>query len=99
MSIPQVETRYLWIQNRLFDLHYSANLLTNEASTVEDAAPRVEKWKAEIESLKAEMEGCETLSEAGREPGKSYWTFPPPAPAAPTGACAEPRPDFAPSPS
>jgi Protein of unknown function (DUF1553)/Protein of unknown function (DUF1549)/Planctomycete cytochrome C len=52
---PKVEQRYLWIQNRLFDLHYSANLLTNEASTVEGAAPRVEKWKAEIESLKGEM--------------------------------------------
>jgi hypothetical protein len=53
---PEIEKRYLWIQNRLFDLHYSANLLTNEASTVEGAEPRVEKWKAEIASLRAEME-------------------------------------------
>src|SRR5205823_8029296 len=43
---PQVEARFLWIQRRLFDLKYSADLLTNEASTVEDSAPRVAKWKA-----------------------------------------------------
>jgi hypothetical protein len=52
---PKTEERYLWIQNRLFDLHYSANLLSNEASTVEGAAERVATWKAEIESLKKEM--------------------------------------------
>ncbi len=51
---PQVETRYAWLQNRLFDLAYSVNLLTNEASTVVDSASRVAKWKAEIESLKQE---------------------------------------------
>jgi hypothetical protein len=53
---PKVEQRYAWLQNRLFDLRYLANLLTNEASTVVDSAPRVEKWKAEIESLKKESE-------------------------------------------
>ena len=58
---PQIEKRYLWIQNRLFDLRYSANLLTNEASTVDGAAPRVAKWKAEIASLKAEMESLRDL--------------------------------------
>jgi len=42
---PKVEIRYLWMQDRLFDLAYSANLLTGEASTVENAAPRVAKWK------------------------------------------------------
>lgn len=51
---PQVEMRYAWLQNRLFDLAYSVNLLTNEASTVVDSASRVVKWKAEIESLKQE---------------------------------------------
>jgi hypothetical protein len=53
---PKTEQRFLWIENRLFDLHYSANLLTNEASTVVGAAERVARWKAEIESLKAEMQ-------------------------------------------
>ena len=56
---PQVEARYMWVQNRLFDLSYSANLLTNEASTVEDAAPACAKWKAEIESLRDEDEALE----------------------------------------
>lgn len=51
---PQVEMRYAWLQNRLFDLAYSVNLLTNEASTVVDSASRVAKWKAEIEALKQE---------------------------------------------
>ena len=56
---PAVESRYLWIQNRLTDLKYSANLLTNEASTVVGSAERVAKWKAEIESLKEEVAGLQ----------------------------------------
>jgi hypothetical protein len=51
---PQVEMRFAWLQNRLFDLAYSVNLLTNEASTVLDSASRVAAWKAEIEALKQE---------------------------------------------
>jgi hypothetical protein len=50
----QVERRFAWLQNRLFDLAYSVNLLTNEASTVVDSASRVATWKAEIETLKLE---------------------------------------------
>jgi hypothetical protein len=52
---PKVEQRYLWAQNRLFDLRYAANLLTGEASTVVGSEARVAKWKAEIEALKTEM--------------------------------------------
>jgi hypothetical protein len=51
---PQVELRYAWLQNRLFDLAYSVNLLTNEASTVVDSAARVARWKAEIEAIRLE---------------------------------------------
>ncbi len=51
---PEVELRYAWLQNRLFDLAYSVNLLTNEASTVVDSAARVARWKAEIEALRQE---------------------------------------------
>ncbi|MGI8992171.1 MAG: PSD1 and planctomycete cytochrome C domain-containing protein [Bryobacteraceae bacterium] len=51
---PEVERRYLWLQRRLTDLRYSANILTNEASTVVGSEQRVDKWKAEIETLKAE---------------------------------------------
>ena len=77
---PKIETRYLWMQNRLFDLRYSADLLTNEASTVVDSAPRVAKWKAEIESSQNRgarlgasviQNWCESLAK--------YWTFTPPA--------------------
>jgi hypothetical protein len=56
---PQVETRFAWLQNRLFDLAYSVNLLTTEASTVVDSASRVAVWKAEIETLKQESLGLQ----------------------------------------
>jgi hypothetical protein len=56
---PQVEVRFAWLQNRLFDLAYSVNLLTNEASTVVDSASRVAAWKAEIETLKHEALGLQ----------------------------------------
>jgi hypothetical protein len=80
---PEVETRYLWIQNRLFDLHYSANLLTNEASTVEGAEPRVEKWKAEIASLKAEMEALRARYPKLAESVEKYYAVAPKPPAEP----------------
>ncbi|MEO5951621.1 MAG: DUF1549 and DUF1553 domain-containing protein, partial [Chloroflexia bacterium] len=54
---PAVEERFQWLQRRLFDLAYSRNLLTGEASTVVGAEARVAKWKHEIAQLKAEAEG------------------------------------------
>ncbi len=72
---PKIETRYLWMQNRLFDLHYAADLLTDEASTVVDSAPRVAKWKAEIEALKAEAEGWRARYPKLVESLAKYWTF------------------------
>ncbi len=74
---PKTEQRYLWIQNRLFDLHYSANLLITEESTVEGAASRVAKWRAEMDSLQAEMEAM-----AGRYPQlaaslRKFYNLPP----------------------
>jgi hypothetical protein len=83
---PEVERRYLYIQNRLFDLRYSANLLTNEASTVDGAAARVEKWKAEIQALKAEMEEIGKTYPQLEKSLEKFWTEPvrraprPPAP-------------------
>jgi uncharacterized protein DUF1553/uncharacterized protein DUF1549/cytochrome c len=80
---PKTEQRYLWIQNRLFDLHYSVDLLTEEASTVEGAAPRVAKWKAEIASLKSEMNGiAERYPELG-ESLEKYYVLPNPPKATP----------------
>ncbi len=99
---PEVEQRYLWIQNRLFDLHYSADLLIEEESTVEGAAPRVEKWKAEIASLKAEMEGLRQRYPALAESLEKYYKLPPkpsPAPLAKeTPATATAAPPATPAP-
>ena len=53
---PKVEARFMWVQNRLFELAYSVSLLTGEASTVVGAEARVAKWKVEIQGLKTEME-------------------------------------------
>ncbi len=92
----KIENRYLWMQNRLFDLHYSANLLTGEASTVENAAPRVARWKAEIEALKTETKELEERYPKLVKSLEKYWTFPPPKPpvdpdAKPAVAAAERR--------
>jgi len=77
---PAIETRYLWLQNRLFDLRYSANLLTNEASTVVGSEARVAKWKAEIEELKIEGLALEAKYPKLTESIKKYWTFLPAQP-------------------
>ena len=79
---PKIENRYLWMQNRLFDLHYSADLLTGEASTVENAAPRVARWKAEIETLETEIKEWQEQYPKLVKSLEKYWTFPPPKPPA-----------------
>jgi hypothetical protein len=99
---PAVEQRFLWVQRRLQDLRYSADLLTNEASTVVDSAPRVARWKAEIESLRIEMEGLREKYPQLVQQIERFWTFAPrgrggaqrpvPAPAAPAAAGAAPVP-------
>lgn len=73
---PKVEQRYLWVENRLFDLRYAANLLTGEASTVVGAEERVAKWKAEIESLKKEMMGLQDQYPLLVKNLEKYWTLP-----------------------
>jgi len=75
---PKIETRYMWVRNRLFDLRYSANLLTNEASTVENSAPRVAKWQAEIDSLKTEIEALRDAHPLLVSSLERFWTPPPP---------------------
>ena len=87
---PKVEQRFLWIENRLFDLHYSANLLINEASTVEGAAARVEKWKAEIASLQAEMAKIGEQYPQLADAVKKYYVLATPKPPKPPG---DPKPD------
>jgi Protein of unknown function (DUF1553)/Protein of unknown function (DUF1549)/Planctomycete cytochrome C len=89
---PKVEARYEWIVNRLFDLRYSADLLTNEASTVEGAEERVVKWRREIESLKKEMEALRPRYPKLVQHVERFWTPPPPRgdpPAAPASAAKD----------
>jgi hypothetical protein len=81
------EQRYLWLRNRLFDLHYLIKLLTDQPTTVTGAAERVEKWKVEFEALKQEA-----LSFADRYPKlteslEKYWKKEEPEP---KGANAQP---------
>jgi hypothetical protein len=80
---PAVEARYLWVQRRLIDLRYSANLLTNEASTVVGSEQRVARWKAEIETLRAEMVGLRSRYPALVASLERYWTPPEPRGAGP----------------
>ena len=87
---PQTEQRYLWAQNQLFDLRYSVNLLTNEASTVVSSERRVEKWKAEIESLKTEIEAWRDRYPKLVESLEKYWT--PPQRSGGRGAPTAPEP-------
>jgi hypothetical protein len=83
---PKVEQRYLWAQNRLFDLRYAANLLTNEASTVVGSEARVAKWTAEIETLKTEMMAMQQQYPALVKSLEKYWRPPQRRPAAPAKA-------------
>ncbi len=83
---PKVEERYMWVQQRLTDLHYSANLLTGEASTVEGSAERVAKWKAEIETLKAEMLQLNDKYPQLVKSLEKNWTFTPRRPPMPAAA-------------
>lgn len=80
---PAVEARYLWVQRRLIDLRYSANLLTNEASTVVGSEQRVAKWKAEIEKLKTEVLTLQARYPALVASLERYWTPPEPRAAGP----------------
>jgi hypothetical protein len=97
---PQIEQRYMWAERRLFDLAYSANLLTNEASTVVGAEERVARWRAEIETLKVEMEALRERYPQLVRLIERYWMSPqrgqrPPPPPAPAAAGAAPAPPAA----
>jgi len=82
----EVEARYFWVQRRLNDLRYSANLLTGEASTVVDSETRVARWKLEIEGLKTEMLALQEKYPKLVASVEKYWTPPAPRPAGVTAA-------------
>jgi hypothetical protein len=55
---PQTETRFMWVYQRLFDLHYTANLLESDpGSKPEQAARQVKKFRDELAALQAEIDG------------------------------------------
>ena len=56
---PKVETRFMWIENRLFDLSYAAGLMIRETSTIDDAPKKLVVVQNEIRELKTEMEAMQ----------------------------------------
>ena len=80
---PQVEQRYMWVQKRLFDLFYSANLATREASTFVEPERRVAEWKGEIASLRAEMLDLADSYPKLLQNVERFWSYPPPPPPPP----------------
>jgi hypothetical protein len=54
---PKTETRFMWVYQRMFDLHYTANLLEGDpGSKPEQAARQVEKFRRELAQLQAEID-------------------------------------------
>jgi hypothetical protein len=54
---PQTETRFMWVYQRMFDLHYTANLLESDpGSKPEQAARQVAKFRQELTALQAEID-------------------------------------------
>ena len=54
---PKTETRFMWIYQRMFDLHYTANLLESDpGSKPEQAALQVGKFRKELSELQAEID-------------------------------------------
>jgi hypothetical protein len=71
-----VESRYLWVQRRLFDLRYSINLLTGEASTVVNSPELVARWKPELESLAEEWKANQERHPQLVKSLERYWAPP-----------------------
>ncbi|MBM3740248.1 MAG: DUF1549 domain-containing protein [Acidobacteria bacterium] len=72
---PGLEARYMWVQRRLFDLRYSINLMTSEASTVVSSKELVAKWKPELEALEREMKEHQERHPQLVRSLEKYWTF------------------------
>jgi len=54
---PKLETRYLWVQQRLFDINVMAGILANEKQTNKEwAAKKLEGMKIEQQKLLAEVQ-------------------------------------------
>lgn len=54
---PKTETRFMWVYQRMFDLHYTANLLEGDpGSKPEQAARQVKEFREELTALQAEID-------------------------------------------
>ena len=54
---PKTETRFMWVYQRMFDLHYTANLLEGDpGSKPEQAERQVKKFREELAELQAEID-------------------------------------------
>jgi cytochrome c553 len=54
---PKTETRFMWVYQRMFDLHYTANLLEGDpGSKPEQAARQVKAFRQELNELQAEID-------------------------------------------
>jgi hypothetical protein len=54
---PKTETRFMWVYQRMFDLHYTANLLEGDpGSKPEQAEQQVKKFRHELKELQAEID-------------------------------------------
>ena len=54
---PRTETRFMWVYQRMFDLHYTANLLEGDpGSKPEQAVRQVRKFREELTQLQAEID-------------------------------------------
>ena len=54
---PKTETRFMWVYQRMFDLHYTANLLEGDpGSKPEQAERQVRKFRQELKELQAELD-------------------------------------------
>jgi hypothetical protein len=54
---PKTETRFMWVYQRMFDLHYTANLLEGDpGSKPEQAERQVTKFRHELAELQAEID-------------------------------------------
>jgi hypothetical protein len=55
---PKTEMRFMWVYQRMFDLHYTANLLEGDpGSKPEQAERQVRKFRDELKQLQAEIDG------------------------------------------
>ena len=76
------ETRFMWVYQRMFDLHYTANLLESDpGSKPEQAARQVKKFRDELAALQSEIDA---MSKTHPEIAAYIKTVPYPGEKAPT---------------